>query len=37
MLSQSKEVLCICESFQESRGSIKEEPEPNVYDVYLSY
>ena len=27
MLNQSKEVLCICVSFQESRDSIKEEQE----------
>ena len=30
MLNQSKEVLCICVSFQESRDSIKEEPETNA-------
>ena len=37
MLNQSKEVLCICVSFQESRISIKGEPETNVYDMFLSY
>ena len=31
MLNQSKEVLCICVSFQESQDSIKEEPETKVY------
>ena len=31
MLHQSKEVLCICVSFQEPRDSIKEEPETNIY------
>ena len=36
MLNESKEVLCICVSFQESRDSIKEEPEMNVYDMFLS-
>ena len=35
MLNQSKEVLCIYVSFQESRDSIKEEPETNVYDMFL--
>ena len=37
MLNQSKEVLYICVSFQESRDSIKKEPETNVYDMFLSY
>ena len=37
MLNQSKEVLCICVSFQEYRDSIKEEPENNVYDMFLLY
>ena len=37
MLNQQKEVLCICVSFQESRDSIKEEPETNVYNKFLSY
>ena len=37
MLNQSKEVLCICVSFQESQNLIKEEPETNVYDMFLSY
>ena len=36
MLNQSKEVLCICVSFQESRDLVKEEPETNVYDIFLS-
>ena len=31
MLNQSKEVLWICVSFQESQESMKEEPEMNVY------
>ena len=31
MLNQSKEVLRICVSFQESRDSIKKAPETNVY------
>ena len=31
MIDQSKEVLWICVSFQESRDSIKEEPETKVY------
>ena len=31
MLNQSKKVLGICVSFQESQDSIKEEPEINVY------
>ena len=35
MLNQSKEVFCICVWCQESRDSIKKEPEPNVYEVYL--
>ena len=35
MLDQSKEVLCICVSFQEFR--VKEEPETNVNDMFLSY
>ena len=35
MLNQSTEVLCICVSFQESRDSIKEEPENKVYDVFI--
>ena len=34
MLNQLKEVLCICVSFQETRDSIKEEPEMNVYDMF---
>ena len=33
MLNQSKVVLRICVSFQESLDSIKEEPAMNVYDV----
>ena len=37
MLNQLKEVLCICVSFQESGDSVKEEPETNVYDMFLSY
>ena len=37
MLNQSKEVLPICVSFQESRNWIKEEPETNIYDMFLSY
>ena len=35
MLNQSKKLLCICVSFQESRDSIKGEPETNVYDMFL--
>ena len=31
MLKQSKEVLCICVSFQESRDSIKEELETYMF------
>ena len=31
MLNESKEVLCICVSFEKSQDSIKEEPETNVY------
>ena len=31
MLNQSKEVLCICVSFEEFRDAIKEEPETNVH------
>ena len=31
MLNQWKEVRCICVSFQESRDSIKEKPEMDVY------
>ena len=31
MLNQSKEVLCICVSFQESRDSIKEELETYMF------
>ena len=31
MQNQSKQMLCICVLFQESRDSIKEEPETNVY------
>ena len=31
MLNQSKEVFCICVSFQDSLDSVKEEPETNVY------
>ena len=37
MLNQWKKVLRICVSFKESRDSIKEEPEMNVYDMFLSY
>ena len=37
MLNQSKEVLCICVSFQESGDLIKEKPEVNVYDMFLSH
>ena len=37
MLNQSKEVLCICVSFQESQDSMQEEPETNVHDMFLSY
>ena len=37
MLNQSKEVLYICVSFQESQDSIEEKPETNVYDIFLSY
>ena len=37
MLNQSKDMLCIFVSFQESRDSIKEEPETRVYDMFLSY
>ena len=37
MLNQSKEVLRIYVSFQESRDSIKEELETNFYDMFLSY
>ena len=37
ILNQSKKVLCICVSFQESRDSIKKEPERNIYYVFLSY
>ena len=36
MLNRSKEVLQICVLFRESRDSIKEEPETNVYDMFLS-
>ena len=36
MLNQSKEVLCICFSFQESRDSIKKEPETNFYEEHYS-
>ena len=32
-----EEVLCICVLFQESRDSIKEEPEKNAYYIFLSY
>ena len=35
MLNQSKEVLSICVSFQQSRDLIKEEPESNVHDMFL--
>ena len=35
MLNQSKEVLYICVSFQESRDSIKEGPRTNVYVVSI--
>ena len=31
MLNQLKEVLCIYVLFQESRVSVKEEPEMNVF------
>ena len=34
MLNQSNKVLCICVSLQESRESIKEEPEMNIYDIF---
>ena len=37
MLNQSKDVLCICVSFENSRDSIKEKPVTNVYDMFLSY
>ena len=36
MLNQPKEVLRICVPFQGSQDSIKEEPEKNVYDMFLS-
>ena len=36
MLNQSKEVLQIYLSFQESQDSIKKELETNVYDMFLS-
>ena len=35
MLNQLEEVFCICVSFQEFRDSIKEEPETNVYGMFL--
>ena len=35
MLNQSKEVLSIFVSFQQSRDLIKEEPESNVHDMFL--
>ena len=31
ILNQSKEMLCTCVSFQQTRDSRKEEPEANVY------
>ena len=31
MLNQPKEVLCICVPFQESRDTIKEQPETSIY------
>ena len=34
--NQPKEFLCIYVSFQESWDSIKEEPETNVFDLFLS-
>ena len=37
MLNQSQEVLYICISFQESRDSIKHDPETKVYGMLLSY
>ena len=37
MLNQSKEVLCICVSFQEFRDSVKEKPETNANNMFLSY
>ena len=36
MSNQLKKVLCTV-SFQESRDLMKEEPETNVYDMFLSY
>ena len=36
MLNQSKEVLYFYVSFQESRDSINEEPEANIFDMSLS-
>ena len=36
MLNQSKEVLCICFLFQESRDSIQEEPETNFCEEHYS-
>ena len=37
MSNQLKKVLCTDVSFQESRDLMKEEPETNVYDMFLSY
>ena len=37
MSNQLKKVLCTDISFQESRDLMKEEPETNVYDMFLSY
>ena len=37
MLNQSKEMLCSYDSFQESRDSVNEQPETNVYEMFLSY
>ena len=37
MLNQSEEMLCICVSFQEFRDSVKEEPETNINDMFLSH
>ena len=36
MSNQLKKVLCTV-SFQESRDLMKEKPETNVYDMFLSY
>ena len=37
MSNQLKKVLCTDVSFQESWDLMKEEPETNVYDMFLSY